>query len=348
MNIARDITQLIGRTPLVRLNRIAGDLPAEIVAKLESRNPAASVKDRIGLAMIEAAERRGSIEPGRTVLVEPTSGNTGIALALVAAVKGYECVLVMPDTMSTERRVTLRAFGARLVLTPGDAGMRGAVEEARRLAGEIPHAVVLEQFSNPANPDVHRATTAEEIWDDTDGTVDAVVAGVGTGGTLTGIAQALRPRKRGFRAIAVEPATSPVLSGGRPGPHRIQGLGAGFIPEIVDPTLIDDIIPVTDDEAFDMARRLAREEGLLVGISSGAAVAAAVHYAYRPENARKLIVVIIPSFGERYLATELFAPYRYAGSDDLDDLLSADPPIGDPVPPATTRDRPDHIQLVRR
>ncbi|MDX2168002.1 MAG: cysteine synthase A [Deltaproteobacteria bacterium] len=333
MNIARDITQLIGRTPLVRLNRIAGDLPAEIVAKLESRNPAASVKDRIGLAMIEAAERDGSIEPGRTVLVEPTSGNTGIALALVAAVKGYECVLVMPDTMSSERRVTLRAFGARLVLTPGAAGMRGAVEEARRLARAIPHARVLEQFSNPANPDVHRDTTAQEIWEDTDGTVDAVVAGVGTGGTLTGIAQALRPRRPGFRAIAVEPATSPVLSGGRPGPHRIQGLGAGFIPEIVDPTLIDDIITVSDDEAFDMARRMAREEGLLVGISSGAAVAAALHYAYRPENAHKLIVVIIPSFGERYLATELFAPYRYAGSDDLDDLLSADPPIGGPVPP---------------
>ncbi|MBX3025464.1 cysteine synthase A [bacterium] len=333
MNIAPDITHLIGHTPLVRLNRVTGDLPAEIVAKLESRNPAASVKDRIGLAMIEAAERDGRLAPGRNVLVEPTSGNTGIALAFVAAVKGYACVLVMPDTMSEERRVTLRAFGARVVLTPGADGMRGAVARAAALASEIPHAVVLGQFDNAANPAAHRATTAEEIWRDTGGRVDAVVAGVGTGGTLTGIAQALRARRRSFRAVAVEPAGSPVLSGGLPGRHRIQGLGAGFIPDILDPQLIDDIIPVDDEDAFVMARRLAREEGLLVGISSGAAVAAAVRYAGRPENARKLIVVIIPSFGERYLATELFAPYRYAGSDAVDDLVCADPPAADAVSP---------------
>jgi len=337
MNIAPDITHLIGHTPLVRLNRVPGDLPAEIVAKLESRNPAASVKDRIGLAMIEAAERQGYLVPGRSVLVEPTSGNTGIALAFVAAVKGYACVLVMPDTMSEERRVSLRAFGARVVLTPGAAGMRGAVERAAELQHEIPNAVVLDQFENPANPAAHRATTAEEIWRDTAGRVDAVVAGVGTGGTLTGIAQALKRKRPSFRAIAVEPAGSPVLSGGRPGKHRLQGLGAGFIPEIVDPRLIDDIIPIGDEEAFVMARRLAREEGLLVGISSGAAVAAALRYAGRPENARKLIVVIIPSFGERYLATELFAPYRYAGSDALDDLVRADPPAADATPPPPRR-----------
>jgi cysteine synthase A len=333
MNIAPDVTHLIGHTPLVRLNRVTGDLPAEIVAKLESRNPAASVKDRIGLAMIEAAVRDGHLIPGRSVLVEPTSGNTGIALAFVAAVKGYECVLVMPDTMSEERRVTLRAFGARVVLTPGGDGMQGAVDRAASLAGEIPDAVVLGQFDNAANPAAHRASTAEEIWRDTGGRVDAVVAGVGTGGTLTGIAQALRGRRRSFRAVAVEPAGSPVLSGGIPGKHRIQGLGAGFIPDIVDPSLIDDIITVEDDDAFVMARRLAREEGLLVGISSGAAVAAAVRYAARPENRGKLIVVVIPSFGERYLATELFAPYRYAGSDSLDDLVSANPPAADAVSP---------------
>jgi len=262
-------------------------------------------------------------------------------------VKGYRCVLVMPDLMSHERRVTLRAFGARLVLTPGALGMRGAVEHAAQLAREIPHAFMLEQFSNPANPAVHRETTAEEIWRDTDGAVDTVVAGVGTGGTLTGIAQALRTRRPGFRAIAVEPASSPVLSGGKPGAHRIQGLGAGFIPEIVDPTLIDDIIQVSDDDAFEMARRLAREEGLLVGISSGAAVAAARRYAHRPENHRKLIVVIIPSFGERYLATDLFAPYRYAGSDDLDDLLRADPLLPSSVPAEEESERGDSVSTRR-
>ena len=323
MDIARDVTQLIGRTPLVRLNRVTAGLAAEIVAKLEFRNPANSVKDRIGLAMIEAAEQQGLIEPGRTVLVEPTSGNTGIALAFVAAVKGYDCVLVMPDSMSAERRILVRAFGARVVLTPGVRGMLGAVDRAIQLARELPNGFMLQQFSNHANPDVHRATTAEEIWRDTDGLVDAVVAGVGTGGTITGVAAALHARKPSFRAIAVEPAGSPVLSGGRPGPHRIQGLGAGFIPDVVDPALIDDVITVSDEDAFDMARRLAREEGLLVGISSGAAVSAAVRYAARPENTRKLIVVIVPSFGERDLATELYAPYRCDGSDDLADLQPA-------------------------
>ena len=323
MNIARDVTQLVGHTPLVRLNRVAAGVSAEIVAKLESRNPANSVKDRVGLAMIEAAERAGYIEPGRTVLVEPTSGNTGIALAWVAAVKGYRCVLVMPETMSIERRVTLRAFGARLVLTPGALGMAGAIDRAAQLAREIPDAFLAQQFSNPANPAVHRDTTAEEIWRDTDGQVDPVVAGVGTGGTIMGIAEVLRARRPSFRAVAVEPAGSPVLTGGRPGPHRIEGLGAGFIPDVVDPRLIDDVIAVADEEAFSMARRLACEEGLLVGISSGAAVSAAVRYAARPGNAGKLIVVIIPSFGERDLASELFAPFRYAGSDDLDDLHPA-------------------------
>jgi len=323
MNIARDVTQLVGHTPLVRLNRVAAGVSAEIVAKLESRNPANSVKDRVGLAMIEAAERAGYIEPGRTVLVEPTSGNTGIALAWVAAVKGYQCVLVMPETMSTERRVTLRAFGARLVLTPGALGMAGAIDRAAQLAREIPDAFLAQQFSNPVNPAVHRDTTAEEIWRDTDGQVDVVVAGVGTGGTIMGIAGVLRARRPSFRAVAVEPAGSPVLTGGRPGPHRIEGLGAGFIPDVVDPRLIDDVIAIADEEAFSMARRLACEEGLLVGISSGAAVSAAVRYAARPENAGKLIVAIIPSFGERDLASELFAPFRYAGSDDLDDLHPA-------------------------
>jgi len=324
MNIASDITRLIGDTPLVRLNRVTAGVSAEVVAKLESRNPANSVKDRIGLAMIEAAERAGEIAPGRSVLVEATSGNTGIALAFVAAVKGYECVLVMPDTMGPDRLIALRAFGARIVLTPGLRGMRGAVDRAAQLSRDIPDAFMPQQFSNPANPAVHRATTAEEIWRDTDGRVDAVVAGVGTGGTIAGVAAALRPRKPSFRAIAVEPASSPVLSGGKPGMHRIQGLGAGFIPDVVDPELIDDVIPVEDEAAFDMARRLAREEGLLVGISSGAAVSAAVRYAARPENRRKLIVVIIPSFGERDLTTELFAPFRYEGSDDLSSLYAAE------------------------
>ncbi len=317
MKIAQDVTQLIGNTPLVRLNRVARGVHAEVVAKLESQNPAASVKDRIGLAMIEAAEREGAIQPGKTVIVEPTSGNTGIALAFVAAVKGYDCVLTMPDTMSPERRVVLRALGAKLVLTEGAKGMRGAVERADELVEKIPNAFMPQQFNNPANPEVHRRTTAEEIWNDTDGKVDALVAGVGTGGTITGVAQVIKKRKPSFEVVAVEPTASPVISGGSPGPHKIQGIGAGFIPNVLAKDLLDHILTVTNDEAFEMARRLAKEEGILGGISSGANVHAAIEYAKRAENEGKLVVVIIPSFGERYLATDLFAPYRYDGSDDV-------------------------------
>jgi cysteine synthase A len=267
--------------------------------------------------MIEAAEREGAIQPGKTVIVEPTSGNTGIALAFVAAVKGYECVLVMPDTMSPERRVVLRAFGAKLVLTEGAKGMRGAIDKANALCAELKHAFMPQQFMNPANPEVHRRTTAVEIWEDTDGQVDALISGVGTGGTITGVAQVIKPKKPSFQAIAVEPEASPVLSGGSAGPHKIQGIGAGFVPDVLDRSLVDGVITVGNDEAFDMARRLAREEGLLCGISSGAAVAAALEYAGRAENEGKLVVVIVPSFGERYLNTDLFAPYRYEGSDDV-------------------------------
>jgi cysteine synthase A len=317
MKIANDITELIGRTPLVRLGRVKDGVSADLVAKLESQNPAASVKDRIGLAMIEVAERKGEIEPGRTVIVEPTSGNTGIALAFVSAVKGYQCLLVMPDTMSPERRVTLRAFGARLVLTEGAKGMRGAIDRANEICAELPNSFMPQQFTNPANPEIHRKTTAVEIWEDTDGRVDALVAGIGTGGTLTGVAQLIKPKKPSFQAVAVEPEGSPVLSGGSPGPHKIQGIGAGFVPDVLDTELVDDIITVSNDEAFAMARRLAKEEGILAGISSGAAVHAAVKYAKKPGNQGKLIVVIIPSFGERYLGTDLFAPYRYEGSDKI-------------------------------
>lgn len=317
MNIAHDITELIGNTPLVALSRVAAGVDAEIVAKLESANPAASVKDRIGLAMIEAAERAGAIHPTRTTLVEPTSGNTGIALAWVAAVKGYRCVLVMPDTMSPERRVVLRAFGAELVLTEGAKGMRAALERALQLVDDMPSAFMLQQFRNPANPAVHRDTTAEEIWRDTGGEVDAVVAGVGTGGTITGCLQGIKPRRPGFEAVAVEPEDSPVLSGGVPGPHKIQGIGAGFVPDVLDLAGIDRILTVSNDDAFAMSRRLAREEGLLAGISSGANVAAALRYAAEPRNAGKRIVVIIPSSGERYLQTALFEPYRYEGSDHV-------------------------------
>ena len=317
MNIYRDVTELIGRTPLVRLNRVTAGVPAQIVVKLESRNPANSVKDRIGLAMIEAAEREGVIKPGKTVIVEPTSGNTGIALAFVAAVKGYQCILTMPETMSPERRVVLRAFGAKLVLTEGAKGMRGAIDKANQILAELPDAFIPQQFRNPANPEIHRKTTAEEIWTDTDGKVDALIAGVGTGGTITGVAQVIKPRRPSFQAIAVEPETSAVLSGGAPGPHKIQGIGAGFVPEVLDRSMVDGVITVSNDEAFEMSRRLAKEEGLLCGISSGGNVAAAVKYARKPENAKKLIVAIVPSFGERYLATDLFAPYRYEGSDDV-------------------------------
>ena len=317
MGIAENVLALVGRTPLVRLNKVAADAGAVLLAKLEGQNPAGSVKDRIGLAMIEAAERDGLIEPGRSVLVEPTSGNTGIALAFVAAVKGYACVLVMPDTMSEERRVTLRAFGARLVLTPGAAGMRAAIERANELCERVPNAFMPQQFMNPANPEVHERTTAQEIWDDTGGRVDALVAGVGTGGTITGVGRVLKERKPGFQLVAVEPEASPVLAGGAPGPHRIQGIGAGFVPEVLATELLDDVIGVSEQDAMVMARRLASEEGIFCGISSGAAVVAALTYAARSQNQGKHIVVVLPSFGERYLNTDLFAPFRYEGSDEV-------------------------------
>jgi cysteine synthase A len=317
MKVANDITELIGGTPLVRLNRVTDGATATVLAKLEGQNPAASVKDRIGLAMIESAEREGLITAGETVLVEPTSGNTGIALAFVAAVKGYDCILVMPETMSPERRITLRAFGAKLVLTEGAKGMNGAIEKANEIFSETKNAFMPQQFRNPSNPEVHRRTTAEEIWNDTDGQADAIVAGVGTGGTITGVAQVLKERKSTFEAVAVEPEASPVLSGGTPGPHKIQGIGAGFVPDVLETDLIDSVITVSNDAAFDMARRLAKEEGILCGISSGANVTAAIEYARKPGNEGKTIIAIIPSFGERYLNTDLFTPYRYEGSDEL-------------------------------
>ena len=308
MRIAHDITELIGKTPLIQLNRIPemeGCL-AKIVIKLESLNPSASVKDRIGSNMIAIAEKQGLIHPGITVLVEPTSGNTGIALAMVAAAKGYRLILTMPDTMSAERRAMLRAYGAQLELTPGTEGMRGCIERAQELVDSMDNAYMLQQFRNPANPQIHRQTTAEEIWADTDGQVDFLISGVGTGGTLTGVAEVLKERKESFRAIAVEPAGSPVLSGGSPGPHKIQGIGAGFVPPVLKVDLIDEVILVKDEDAIAYGRRLAREEGLLSGISSGAALCAAVQIAKRPENRDKLIVMIQPSFGERYLSTPLF------------------------------------------
>jgi cysteine synthase A len=317
MNIANNVCELIGRTPLVRLNRVAAGVRPQIVAKLESQNPAASVKDRIGLALIEAAERQGLITPGETVIVEPTSGNTGIALAFVAAVKGYDCVLTMPESMSPERRAVLRAFGAKLVLTDRSKGMPGAIDKANELVAKIPNAFMPQQVKNPANPEVHRKTTAEELWNDTDGRIDALISGVGTGGTVTGVAQVLKQRKPSFKAIAVEPAASPVLSGGKPSPHPIQGIGAGFVPDVLERKLLDGIVTVTNEESLEMARRLAKEEGLLVGISSGAAVAAALKYATGEGKDLGLIVAIIPSFGERYIQTVLFEPYRYEGSDDV-------------------------------
>jgi len=307
MRIAADITKLIGNTPLVKLNRVTAGCAATVAAKLEFFNPAHSVKDRIGVAMIEAMERDGRLAAGKSVIVEPTSGNTGIALAMVAAAKGYRCIVTMPESVSLERRRVLRLLGTEVVLTPAAEGMKGAIRRAMELLQEVPGAVMPQQFENPANPAIHAATTAEELWRDTDGAMDIFVAGVGTGGTLTGVGRVWKPRKPALRIVAVEPVHSPVISGGKPGPHKIQGLGAGFIPANLDTHFIDEVVQVTNDESFAMARRLAREEGILGGISSGAAAQAAITVARRPENAGRLLVFVVPSTSERYISTDLFA-----------------------------------------